>query len=196
MRKYLHARITVALTTTLVMLASGFVIASPAHAYPEQDISVRYLLVDTGGSCTKSAPALAGVSTLAGQVEDEGSTCFHDDIWDYTRWSEDSGGKGVKIELWLSGNMIGKVEWHPYGEHLWIYDTRNDGDTFYVELTSPCLINGGPDGTYNAPANDYVDKNMDLGEGCSLTLNLYDSKAAGPGGLGYEDIAHIPGGKA
>jgi hypothetical protein len=182
--------------TALVALASSFLIASPAHAYPEDDIQARYLLVDTGGSCTKSAPAHPDAVTLAGTVVDEGSTCFHDDLWDYTRWSDDVGGKGVKIELWLSGNMIGKVEWHPYGEHLWVYDTRNDSDTFYVEITSGCLIDGGPIGPYNAPANDYVDIDLDLGEGCSLTLNLYDSKADYPGGLGYEDIVHIAGGKA
>ena len=143
MRRYLHARFTVGLITVLATVASSFLVASPAQAYVEDDISVRYLLVNTSPSagCSKSAPNLGDpdITTLAGKVVDEGSTCFHDDWWDYTRWTEDNGGVGVKIELWLSGNMIGKVEWHPYGEHLWVYDTRNDSDTFYVEVTSPCI---------------------------------------------------------
>ncbi|MFB6550429.1 hypothetical protein [Streptomyces sp. NPDC056405] len=38
------------------------------------------------------------------------------------------------MELNDAGWFIGKVEFHPDDEKLWVYDTRNDGDTFYVAV--------------------------------------------------------------
>lgn len=60
--------------------------------------------------------------------------CWEYDPADDTYFAHDSGGEAVKIELWDDGDMVGKVEFHPYGEKLWVYDTKNDGDSIYVDM--------------------------------------------------------------
>ncbi|MEV8124616.1 hypothetical protein AB0P07_10975 [Streptomyces sp. NPDC085944] len=50
------------------------------------------------------------------------------DPFDATYFQHDAGGKAVKIELYDDGWFIGTVEFHPYGDEIWVYDAKNDGD--------------------------------------------------------------------
>lgn len=107
-----------------------------------------------------------------------------DDPFDGTYFKKDPGGTALKMELIdKSGWFVGKVEFHPYDEMLWVYDTRNDGDTFYVTLTyyrpndsRPIVL-----GTFTAPSTaSVVDKsvhNLSIPEGRLVTIRVYDDAA-------------------
>lgn len=107
------------------------------------------------------------------------------DPFDGMYFAHDAGGRANKTEIYSDGWFIGKVEFHPSGEKLWIYDTKNDGDTFYVRMWVDDHDGHGDTGwgTWAAPGTspvmDYrtVDlRNVD--EGAAVKLGLYDDAAA------------------
>jgi hypothetical protein len=70
------------------------------------------------------------------------------------------------------------VEFHPNDEKLWVYDTSNDGDTFYVKVG---YSSGGTYhnlGTFAAPGTsavvDYSIHDFDLPEGATVDISVYD----------------------
>jgi hypothetical protein len=98
-----------------------------------------------------------------------------------TTFAADAGGYAVKMELVNAGAFVGKVEFHPNDEKLAVYDTSNDGDTFYVK------VGYGHDGTYHdlgtfsAPgtsaAVDSVIQDFELPEGATVDVSVYDDAA-------------------
>lgn len=104
------------------------------------------------------------------------------DPFDGTYFAKDNGGKARKIELEdRSGWFVGKVEFHPKAEKLWVYDTRNDGDTFYVSVF---YYDGDGDPrswrVKAAGTSRVVDKtvvNMNIPEGTTVSIDVYDNRA-------------------
>ncbi|MEV5612077.1 hypothetical protein [Streptomyces sp. NPDC052225] len=106
-----------------------------------------------------------------------------DDPFDGTYFAYDAGGYAVKLELNQGGSFVGKVEFHPNDEKLWVYDTKNDGDTFYVQIS---YTSGGTThnlGTVTAPGTDavmdYVVKDYDIPEGAYVDISVYDDAGLG-----------------
>lgn len=157
----------------LTMFAGMLVATSPAQAYNDFELQYRYAYVDTD-DCFRVAGGLS--------VTRSGSYCILYDSADSTYFRLDPGGIAAKQELHTSSGMVAKVEFHPYGEYLWVYDTKNDGDTIYVttELeTDAGYVRFGdvisPPGTSNRI--DYTRKNFDIAEGKKVRIRIYDDKA-------------------
>jgi hypothetical protein len=176
----------------LALLAPVLVAASPAQAYNLKSLidNTKYAVVNTStSSCTKDG----GTLTV---VYDSGSdSCFLNDTWDDTYFEKDVGGKALKVEVRAGGGLLGKVEFHPLGEHLWVYDLVDDDDTFYVEVdgdgTTGCPQNIG---TFRAPEEGYLDEDLgpmyDLREGCPLDIFVFDNAKTDQYGYyqGYNDF--------
>lgn len=164
------------LLTVLGMVASLGVAASPASAYSPNPTAV------TATRDTDLCP------------------CVIKDTADGTVFKYDAGGQAVKVSLFHNGSMVGKVEFHPYGEYLWIYDTKADGDAIYVTLTAEYSVIGLPDtrfpssGAYKSPpAGDdygYRVENLSIQEGIPVTIRVYDG--SGPS----DHIVTVGGGVA
>ncbi|EHN79907.1 hypothetical protein ACWDF1_09735 [Streptomyces coelicoflavus] len=114
-------------------------------------------------------------------VDTDNCPCSVGDPYDGTYFRHDPGGKAVKINLYHpdSGAWLGKVEFHPYGEKLWVYDTKNDGDTFYVQLQYASVTNVYPVGpVVSAPgtsaAVEYTTYDYNLDEGGAVHVSVYD----------------------
>ena len=100
------------------------------------------------------------------------------DPFDNPYFAKDAGGYAVTMELTASGAFVGKVEFHPNDEKLWVYDTANDGDTYYVRVT---YTSGGTThtlGTFSPPGTsavmDYEVEDFDLPEGAYVDISVYD----------------------
>lgn len=157
----------------LTMLGSLFVAASPAQAYSDFELHSHHAYVDTD-NCQRVAGDLS--------VSDSGSYCFLNDSADNTYFRHDSGGIATKLQLHTGSGMVAKVEFHPYGEYLWVYDTKNDGDTIYVttELkTSAGYLHFGdvvtPPGT--SDRIEYTRKNFNITDGTTVRIRVYDNRA-------------------
>ncbi|MFC7612408.1 hypothetical protein ACFQV2_00695 [Actinokineospora soli] len=152
--------------------------ASPAHAYGT--LIVRYAVVDTD-NCARLAGSLS--------VSAQGDYCVLNDSADDTFFHKDPGGVAIKVEEHDSNGMVAKQEFHPYGETLWVYDTRNDGDTVYTDVYANGFYGPyAPPGTSNTI--DFAKVNLDFPEGRSIRLDVYDD--AGPADL----ITSVGGGVA
>jgi hypothetical protein len=87
--------------------------------------------------------------------------------------------------------MVAKVEFHPYDELLWVYDTRNDGDGVYVEPCAGDIRHCDSLGFYGAPGtSDPIDHrvvNFDLAEGTLVHIwGIFDN-ADGTGFITSEE---------
>ncbi|MEV0175600.1 hypothetical protein AB0I00_31370 [Streptomyces sp. NPDC050803] len=100
------------------------------------------------------------------------------DPFDGTYFSNDPGGLAVKMELSDDGWFVGKVEFHPYDEKLWVYDTRNDGDTFVVSVSYTYAGDYHYVGTYQPPGTtetvDLKVADLDIPEGAYVDISVYD----------------------
>ncbi|MQY10176.1 hypothetical protein SRB5_02830 [Streptomyces sp. RB5] len=106
--------------------------------------------------------------------------CTWSDTIDGTYFEYDAGGRGGRAFLYKNGALTGKVEFHPYGEKIWLYDIKSDGDTFYVKAT--WYVNVGDD-VYKprstplyGPENGggpTIDASWD--EGTAVTVSVYDN---------------------
>jgi hypothetical protein len=165
-------RVLTGLFSVLGLVAAGVVVASPAQAYGS--LTVRYAVVHTW-SCLRVEGALP--------VHVYADGCYLPDTVDNTWFVKDRDSYAIKVELHDSRGMVAKVEFHPWGEYLWVYDTRNDGDTIYIELWS----HDGPagtwdlDGVYSAPGTsaviDYKVFDRDFDEGLEVGFNIFDDAA-------------------
>lgn len=141
----------------LTVAAALFGTAAPAQAYsPNPTFHAYYYDTD-------NCPCSGGNLT---------------DPFDNTYFANDAGGLAVKMELVDDGWFVGKVEFHPYDEKLWVYDTKNDGDTFYVAVG---YTSGGTYhdlGTFNAPGTsetvDLTVLNFDIPDGAYVDISVYD----------------------
>jgi hypothetical protein len=156
--------------TFLALLVSSVGAASPAQAYGEID---RHFAEVNTGNCDLISGDLTPIEFPAG--------CRLNDSADDTFFLKDAGGIGAKVQIHLrNGPMVAKVEFHPYGEKLWIYDTRNDSDTIYVKV---CVENAA--GTcVNLPpcysvtgTGDPIDKrivDLSVAEGRLVAFSIFD----------------------
>ena len=125
-----------------------------------------------------SAQAYPELDDSASFVDTDTCPCSLSDTADGTNFEHDENGTALKVQLFLSGAMVGKVEFHPYGEVLWVYDTRNDGDTIYARVWA--LYDGSwyNDGTYSPPGTDnvidYTRTNRSYPEGAIVRIQIYD----------------------
>ena len=106
--------------------------------------------------------------------------CTYKDKIDNTYFQHDPGGRAVKMELKsASGNAyLGKVEFHPLDELLYVYDTKNDNDAFYGTLQ--WYASGRWQTRYfNAPATaktvDMRKYNFSIPEGKEVDITLWDN---------------------
>lgn len=163
-------RIILGSVFTFVMLLASFVVASPAQAYGATD--EHFAQVDTD-NCRLINGDLTPIAFPAG--------CKLNDSADNTFFQKDAGGIAIKDQIHLrNGPMVAKVEFHPYGEKLWIYDTRNDDDTVYVKVctsdaTGNCLFR--PPCYSVTGTNDPIDKriiDLNVPEGWLVGVYVYD----------------------
>ncbi|MFC7814046.1 MULTISPECIES: hypothetical protein [unclassified Streptomyces] len=102
--------------------------------------------------------------------------CTHGDLIDGTYFHKDAGGVGVKIlaTVGKASNIVGKVEFHPLDEKLWIYDTKNDGDALYAQVT----WSGGGSQVYKAPGTaksiDVRTVDLNIPEDTYVSVKLFD----------------------
>ncbi|MER5443301.1 hypothetical protein [Streptomyces sp. NPDC002790] len=88
------------------------------------------------------------------------------------------GSVGADVALTQNGSRLGEVEFQPETQQLRVYDTRNDGDTFYVHVSS--TTNGVTHnlGTYAAPGSeapvDFLVKDFHLTRGTPVDIEVYD----------------------
>jgi hypothetical protein len=160
--------VTGAVSCLVAVVVALVVPVGPAQAYG--DLTVRYSHVDTD-NCAHDGD-LAVTATAGG--------CRMDDPIDGTFFRRDAGGTALKAQLYDGSRLIAKVEFHPYDEVLWVYDTVNDTDTIFVRLCvrvgDTCA--GGARGPYSAPSTDNrVDRSvidLSMGEGDRVTIELHD----------------------
>ncbi|MGP4051222.1 hypothetical protein [Streptomyces sp. 2A115] len=100
------------------------------------------------------------------------------DPFDNTYFRYDAGGYAQKAEMYYDGWFVGKVEFHPYQQKLWIYDTKNDRDTFYVQVL---VDDGGGYVNYGSwsvagtdAVMDYRTITLNADEGDKVKMNVYD----------------------
>ncbi|MFI0938548.1 hypothetical protein [Streptomyces sp. NPDC021020] len=108
--------------------------------------------------------------------------CSLSDPFDGTRFAQEDGGEAVKIELRdSSGSYVGKTEFHPYDDKLWVYDTKNDGDSIYTEAEWYDSSGKLQDHLYTAPGTsavlDYAVENLNIPEGNTIWLYIWDDSA-------------------
>lgn len=164
--------------TSITVLGSLVLTAGPAHAYGT--LTVRWALVDTD-DCAR----LAGNLTVIAETD----RCRLDDSADGTFFTKDPNSVAIKIELHDGSGMVAKEEFHPYGEKLWVYDTRNDSDEVHTWLWSNQWYGPySPDGTSNAL--DYKVIDLNLTDGQPVELHIYDDS------LATDFITSVGGGKA
>jgi hypothetical protein len=143
------------------MVASSMMTA-PVHAYPSPSLPEAEVVI---GSCKV-------VSGTLGAYKD-GAGCRMNDAYDGTFFKYDSGGHGAKLEVRQSGTLRAKVEFHPYSEHLYVYDTKSgDGDTIYVTVSYSG--NPNPRRVYQTQS-DGGPYDLSIGEGKRVTVNVFDS---------------------
>lgn len=158
--QHIGRRIAGAVAGTVLIAGSLIAGSAPARAYSPDPTAHVYHRDATNCPCSGG--------TLA-------------DPFDNTYFAHDPGGEALKIELtdhddsWFDG----KVEFHPLDEQLWVYDTRNDGDRFYVTLSY--YRQDGRHivlGNFTAPSTSaVVDKsvyNLSLPEGTLVTVRVFD----------------------
>lgn len=108
--------------------------------------------------------------------------CSLSDPFDGTTFAKQAGGEAVKIELRnSSGSYVGKTEFHPYGDKLWVYDTKNDGDSVYTEALWYDSSGNLQDRLYVPPGTDsvldYSVESLNVPEGNTVWLYLWDDAA-------------------
>jgi hypothetical protein len=148
---------------TLAALITG---AGPVQAYdPDPEARSAYVVTP---SC--SATGELDVDEITDTY------CILNDSWDRTLFNRNDSGRALKIQLHKGSAMVGKIEFHPLGEELWVYDTSNDGDTFYVTVcvladTGQCRNRQGP---YRGPVNGSQVVDLAYEEGTNLRFTLWD----------------------
>jgi hypothetical protein len=146
-------------------LVVGMVLtAAPAHAYTRSQLSVSKNLFDT-----------------------DRCPCEAWDDHDGTYFEADAGGMALKSEIKipsLNGRWVGKVEFHPADEIVYVYDTYNDNDSFYVTVSyyNDAGRKIGTGGVMSAPGTDakYDSKkyNLEIAEGTKLVIEIWDNANA------------------
>ncbi|MFF9340201.1 MULTISPECIES: hypothetical protein [unclassified Streptomyces] len=122
--------------------------------------------------------------------------CTHYDNVDGTYFLNDAGGIGLRSLIYHGGKLVGKVEFHPYGEKLWVYDTANDGDSFHVSFfVEREVASKGFElrGSYAPPGTsqevEYRVVEFDIPEGRRVFYQLHDAAGSDYFGSSKDGIA-------
>lgn len=98
------------------------------------------------------------------------------DEWDGTFFQHDPGGEAAKMRMYTADDQLaGKVEFHPYGEQVYVYDTLANSDAWYVSVAWT-----GSDGKQKAAYIDppsggsYTYENLSIPDGNTVTIRVYD----------------------
>lgn len=154
-------------------------------------VRVRNRMAGAAAGVALATGALLAATALPAQAYDPNPTakkieqptdncpCSFSDPFDGTRFAQEDGGVAVKIELRdSSGSYVGKTEFHPYGDKLWVYDTKNDGDSIYTNVWWFDSSGHLQDYLYTAPGTDavldYRVVSLDIPEGTTVYLDIYD----------------------
>ncbi|MFE1554281.1 hypothetical protein ACFW6V_04725 [Streptomyces sp. NPDC058734] len=168
MNMNMRKRAAVLLASAATVAGSLLATAAPAQAYGTLD--VRHARVDTD-NCARLSGTLAVTPSANG--------CYLYDSVDNTYFEKDADAVAAKAELRDGGKLVSKVEFHPNGEKLWIYDTANDGDTVYVRVWtartgwSPVYYAIGTDKVVDIHTVDF-----DFNEGEQVRIDIYDNSDA------------------
>ena len=102
--------------------------------------------------------------------------CELPDEWDGTYFQKDAGGEAAKMRMYTADDRLaGKVEFHPYGEQVYVYDTLANADAWYVQL-SWTDQNGRDKYTYIDPPSggNYTYENLSIPDGTTVTIKIFD----------------------
>lgn len=136
----------------------------------------------TGSLAASAASAAPGEVTAAAfltQLEKRDTdycnpSCYIPDQGDDTYFEHDAGGVAVKLSVFTpGGTLAGKVEFHPLGEHLYVYDTLSDGVSIKGVVAGRTFSSNG--------GTSY---NLSYGEGADLYVELVASNGTRVGGWG------------
>ncbi len=141
-----------ALTVLAAPLALGAAVALPAQsAQAHSDITNHHSWEDT----------------------DE-CPCWQGDEYDGTQFLHDSGGRAAKTRFYEGSEMVGKMEFHPYDEQFWYYDTAPNHDALWFEISW-----SGHSKVYGVPSGSrYAMDDLNIPEGTKVTIRAYDSIAS------------------
>ncbi|MEV6109397.1 hypothetical protein AB0M28_32525 [Streptomyces sp. NPDC051940] len=135
-----------------------------------------------GAAVGTAAPAHAFGSELtwsAYTYDTDDCPCTLIDPIDNTYFQYDAGGKAVKVSFRVSGSYTGKMEFHPSGEKIWLYDSKADGDTYYLRFSY--TVPGGGDtvtsSVYSPRGGVGPTVDLDIPEGWPVTVTVYDDAA-------------------
>lgn len=94
--------------------------------------------------------------------------CYLGDDHDGTYFEKDIGGQAYKGQIFSGGELVGKVEFHPRGEKLWLYDTKANGDALYVRVAWH-----GHTEFHKIPSGHKV-VDLDIAEGTPVDITVWD----------------------
>ncbi|WP_256837775.1 hypothetical protein [Ornithinimicrobium faecis] len=99
--------------------------------------------------------------------------CHLPDEYDGTVFQHDAGGEAYKGRIYANEELVGKIEFHPYDEKVWMYDTEVNGDGFYVQVSWT-----EPDGRWrralDSPNSGHGVTDLDIAEGTTVRIQVWD----------------------
>ncbi|USQ79954.1 hypothetical protein NF556_20600 [Ornithinimicrobium faecis] len=102
--------------------------------------------------------------------------CELPDEWDGTYFQKDKGGEAAKMRFYTAGDQLaGKVEFHPQGEKVYVYDTLANSDAWYVQV-SWTDDNGRSKYAYIDPPSggNYTYEDLSIPDGHTVTIKIFD----------------------
>ncbi len=98
--------------------------------------------------------------------------CYLGDEYDGTYFAHDPGSaEGAKARIYSKGQLVGKMEFHPYGEKFWVYDTKANGDAIYYRIKW-----GSQAHNVIVPSGKRVASfNYSIPEGTKVLIEAYDN---------------------
>lgn len=102
--------------------------------------------------------------------------CELPDEWDGTYFQKDVGGEAAKMRMYTKDDKLaGKVEFHPYGEQVYVYDTLANSDAWYVTLSWYDKNGKKRYASIDPPAGgEYTYRDLNIPDGKTVTIKIYD----------------------
>ncbi|MEU6247830.1 hypothetical protein [Glycomyces sp. NPDC047010] len=172
------------------VLAAAVVAAAVLAAAPAQAIPSSWSGPD--GHCTYDTPDpapewcsgtsapqgdMAAAAAYSARVERQDTDfcpCTLPDAWDGTYFEHDADAWAVKITLYTpNGQIAGKIEFHPQGEYVYVYDTLTDGVSLFATINGEIYH---PQGGYRY--------DLSFAEGANVMVSIHTSNGIFTSGLG------------
>ncbi|GAA1140763.1 hypothetical protein GCM10009583_08480 [Ornithinicoccus hortensis] len=90
-----------------------------------------------GAALAGSAPAAQAHSNVWADYDTRKTSSCPCTLWDEydgTYFQHDQGGKAARGRIYSGNELVGKMEFHPRGEEIWVYDTKANGDAIYWQI--------------------------------------------------------------